>query len=85
MLDGVPVFATSSDKGDVYIWDLSKKRLSKSLIALHDMAITSLSFLHGQPILLSAAGDNSLKVDKSFIKAYYRNGYLTRLTVIPDY
>lgn len=53
---------SSNDKGDIFIWDLSKKRIVHVFHNAHFGSIVKIKFLNGQPLLLSSSIDNSLKV-----------------------
>ncbi|KAI7904599.1 Utp21 specific WD40 associated putative domain-containing protein [Cokeromyces recurvatus] len=59
--DEEQVMATGNMHGDVALWDLSERRLAHIMKNAHDGYITSLTFLHNQPILVTAATDNSVK------------------------
>ena len=54
--------ATANMHGDVALWDLSERRLAHIMKNAHDGFITSLTFLHNQPILVTGSTDNSVKV-----------------------
>ena len=56
--------ASASTRGHLSIWDLETKTLITMLRDAHDSAITSAHFLVGQPLLLTGAGDNSIKVSE---------------------
>ncbi|CAO3616505.1 unnamed protein product [Cunninghamella blakesleeana] len=59
--DEVQMMATANMHGDVALWDLSQRRLVHIMKGAHDGVISSLSFLYGQPILVTAGSDNSVK------------------------
>lgn len=59
--DDVPVIASGNHQGDICVWDLSERRLVHFMQGSHDASVAGLSFLHGQPILISNAGDNAVK------------------------
>jgi len=59
--DGAALLASGDELGCVAFWDLSLRRLSSMQRRAHEGAVTSLGFLPGQPLLLSASPDNSLK------------------------
>lgn len=63
ILDDEQVMATANMHGDVALWDLSERRLAHIMKNAHDGYITSLTFLHNQPILVTGGTDNSVKVD----------------------
>ncbi|KTW25647.1 hypothetical protein T552_03507 [Pneumocystis carinii B80] len=59
--DGPSIMCSSNNKGDIFIWDLFKKRILNILYTAHFGSIARIKFLEGQPILLSSGIDNSLK------------------------
>ncbi|EPX71916.1 U3 snoRNP-associated protein Utp21 [Schizosaccharomyces octosporus yFS286] len=59
--DGVPILATSNHQGDVSLFDLSKRRVQNVVYGAHHGPIPKLQFLNGQPVLVTAGPDNSLK------------------------
>ncbi|CCJ29734.1 unnamed protein product [Pneumocystis jirovecii] len=59
--DGSTIMCSSNDKGDIFIWDLSKKRIVHVFHNAHFGSIVKIKFLNGQPLLLSSSIDNSLK------------------------
>ncbi|KAI8967024.1 Utp21 specific WD40 associated putative domain-containing protein [Mycotypha africana] len=59
--DGEQIMATGSMHGDVALWDLSERRLVHIMKNAHDGYVTNLTFLLNQPILVTAATDNSVK------------------------
>lgn len=66
MLDDEQMMATGNMHGDVALWDLSERRLAHIMKSAHDGYITSLTFLNNQPILVTGATDNSIKVKKKY-------------------
>lgn len=65
--------ATGNMHGDVALWDLSERRLAHIMKNAHDGYITSLTFLHNQPVLVTGATDNSIKVKLKKSKNMNRN------------
>lgn len=61
-VDDEQFMATGNMHGDVALWDLSERRLAHIMKNAHDGYITSLTFLHNQPVLVTGATDNSIKV-----------------------
>ncbi|KAL7320299.1 rRNA-processing protein utp21, variant 2 [Mucor circinelloides] len=59
--DDEQFMATGNMHGDVALWDLSERRLAHIMKNAHDGYITSLTFLHNQPVLVTGATDNSIK------------------------
>jgi U3 small nucleolar RNA-associated protein 21 len=54
--------ATGSDSGLIAIWDLGKRRLHSLLRGAHTARVTSLHFLHNEPVLVSVGADNALRM-----------------------
>lgn len=53
--------ATANMHGDVALWDLNHRRLVHIMKGAHDGVVSSLVFLHNQPILVTGGADNSVK------------------------
>ena len=47
--------------GVITVWDLAKRRLATIIRDAHDGSVTKLHFFPGEPVLMSAAADNSIK------------------------
>lgn len=47
--------------GVITVWDLEKRRLATIIRDAHDGSVTKLHFFPGEPVLMSAAADNSIK------------------------
>lgn len=60
--DDQHIMATASNSGDVALWDLEKRRLIHLMKNAHDGFISSLQFINGNPLLITSAADNSIKV-----------------------
>ena len=66
--DKFPFLASSNSEGVVHVWNLgdgsedSPRRLQETLEEAHQSWVTNLVFLHGEPVMVSASDDNSLKV-----------------------
>lgn len=58
----VPTLVSATEGGSIALWNLQDKVLRHVTPVAHDAAITFLSFLAHQPCLVTAGGDNSLKV-----------------------
>lgn len=52
----------ASSMGHMTVWDLDSQRLHTTMIDVHAGNITSLQFMQGEPIMISGAKDNSLKM-----------------------
>ena len=59
--DSYPFLATSNETGDISFWDLDKQRLATVQKMAHTAAVSSISFLPSQPVLMSTGTDNALK------------------------
>lgn len=61
--DGRPIMATGGSNGTVALWNLERKGELLGIIgSAHEAPVSSLAFLEGEPILISAAADNSVKM-----------------------
>lgn len=54
--------ATGNMHGDVALWDLAKRKLAHIIKGAHSGLISSVAFLHNQPVLVTAGSDNAVKV-----------------------
>lgn len=55
------LLAVGMADGRVALWDLDSQRLHSTWPAHADAAVSFLSFVHNQPVLVTTAGDNSIK------------------------
>ncbi len=53
--------AAGGGVGVVTVWNLEQRRLHTVVKDAHDAAISALHFFPGEPLLMSAGGDNSIK------------------------
>lgn len=60
--DGQPILAAGGSSGVISIWNLEKHKLQAVIRDAHESAISALHFFPNEPVLLSAAADNSLKM-----------------------
>ena len=66
--DKFPYLASSNIEGVICLWNLgdgteeSPRRLQETMEEAHQGYVSKLVFLHGEPVMVSAAEDNSLKV-----------------------
>ena len=67
LLDGQPLLASGGSSGVISIWNLEKRRLHSVIREAHDGSIVSLHFFANEPILMSSAADNSIKVSAVFL------------------
>ena len=56
------VVCTGSQAGHIAFWDLERRRLRSELRVAHNAPVTGLQCLCAQPILITSAADNALKV-----------------------
>ncbi|XP_068656250.1 uncharacterized protein [Aristolochia californica] len=60
--DGQPLLASGGSSGVISIWNLEKRRLQSVIKEAHDGSIVSLHFFANEPVLMSSASDNSIKM-----------------------
>nr|CAB3468533.1 unnamed protein product [Digitaria exilis] len=60
--DGQPLLASGGSSGVISIWNLEKRRLHSVIREAHDGSIVSLHFFANEPVLMSSAADNSIKM-----------------------
>ena len=60
--DGHPVMAAGSPVGHIGLWDLEEKKPVCQMRDAHSTAIAGLTFLHGEPLLLTNGADNAIRV-----------------------
>lgn len=60
--DGHPIMAAGSPMGHVGLWDLEEKKLACQMRDAHNTAIAGLTFLHGEPLLITTGADNAIRV-----------------------
>ncbi|KAK3793159.1 hypothetical protein RRG08_024990 [Elysia crispata] len=60
--DGHPVMVTGSTSGHISLWDLENRKLHSYMKEAHCSSITGLSCLPSEPLMVTSAADNSLKV-----------------------
>lgn len=59
--DGIESMITSGTEGDLIVWDLTKQRLIGTMQQSHRGAITGIGCIAGEPLMISAGEDNSLR------------------------
>ncbi|KAK6058986.1 WD domain, G-beta repeat protein [Cooperia oncophora] len=52
---------TADVGGDIVVWNLEKRQLVGKVAGAHHAAVTELYFMPGEPIMVSASADNSLR------------------------
>lgn len=60
--DGHPMMATGSAAGHIVLWDLENRKLHSYLKDAHYASVTGLECLPSEPLMVTSAADNSLKV-----------------------
>ncbi|XP_007486659.1 WD repeat-containing protein 36 isoform X2 [Monodelphis domestica] len=60
--DGHPVMASGSPLGHIGLWDLEERKLINQMRNAHSTAIAGLTFLHGEPLLITNGADNALRI-----------------------
>ncbi|EFO97947.1 hypothetical protein CRE_15003 [Caenorhabditis remanei] len=60
--DGEAAMVTADQNGTIAVWDLEKQELIGKITGTHTNEINCLHFLAGEPIMLSASHDNSLRL-----------------------
>ncbi|KAG8456316.1 hypothetical protein GDO86_002197 [Hymenochirus boettgeri] len=60
--DGHPILAAGSPLGHIGLWDLEGKKLMSQMREAHSSAIAGLTFVHDEPLLISNAADNAIRV-----------------------
>ena len=53
---------TGSAAGHMAFWDLESKSLRSQMLGAHGKAVSGMQCLPKEPIMVTSAGDNSLKV-----------------------
>ncbi|OZJ06003.1 hypothetical protein BZG36_01098 [Bifiguratus adelaidae] len=59
--EGDALLASSNMYGDVALWNLEKRKLQHVMRSAHNGSVTSMEFLTGQPLLVTAGVDNAVK------------------------
>ncbi|EPB75588.1 hypothetical protein ANCCEY_05322 [Ancylostoma ceylanicum] len=59
--DDKPFMTTADIGGDIVVWDLEKRQLVGKISNVHHAAVTELYFMPGEPVMVSASADNSLR------------------------
>lgn len=59
--DDKPLMTTADAGGDIVVWNLEKRQMVGKLTNAHHAAVTELYFMPGEPIMVSASADNSLR------------------------
>ncbi|CAH2297181.1 WD repeat-containing 36 [Pelobates cultripes] len=60
--DGHPIMAAGSPVGHIGLWDLEEKKLMNQMRDAHATAIAGLTFVHGEPLLVTNGADNAIRV-----------------------
>ncbi|KAM8828910.1 WD repeat-containing protein 36 [Spinachia spinachia] len=60
--DGPPIVASGSPQGHIAFWDLERQQLLTQHRHAHRTAVAAVTFLHGEPLLITNGADNAIKV-----------------------
>ncbi|WAR23311.1 WDR36-like protein [Mya arenaria] len=60
--DGHPIMATGSASGHIALWDLEERKLRSQMREAHAGAVTGMQCLPSEPLMVTSAADNTLKV-----------------------
>nr|XP_028604268.1 WD repeat-containing protein 36 [Podarcis muralis] len=60
--DGHPVMAAGSPVGHIGLWDLEEKKLQGQMRGAHSTAISGMTFVQGEPLLITNGSDNAIRV-----------------------
>ncbi|GFO27669.1 WD repeat-containing protein 36 [Plakobranchus ocellatus] len=60
--DGHPMMVTGSASGHIALWDLENRKLHSYMKEAHFASVTGLACLPSEPLMVTSAADNSLKV-----------------------
>nr|XP_020635660.1 WD repeat-containing protein 36 [Pogona vitticeps] len=60
--DGHPVMAAGSSVGHIGLWDLEEKKLLGQMRDTHSTAVSGMSFVQGEPLLITNGSDNAIRV-----------------------
>ncbi|NWR76965.1 WDR36 protein, partial [Centropus unirufus] len=60
--DGHPVMAAGSPVGHIGLWDLEEKKLMCQMKDAHSTAVAGMSFVPGEPLLITNGADNAIRV-----------------------
>ncbi|XP_077146374.1 WD repeat-containing protein 36 [Ranitomeya variabilis] len=60
--DGHPILAAGSPIGHIGLWDLEEKKLMSQMREAHSTSIAGLTYVHGEPLLISNGADNAIRV-----------------------
>lgn len=82
--DGQPLLASGGSSGVISIWNLEKRRLHSVIREAHDGSIVSLHFFANEPVLMSSAADNSIKVSAVFLSSFFTSLVVTDKNCVSD-
>ncbi|KAM3939235.1 WD repeat-containing protein 36 [Leptodactylus fuscus] len=60
--DGHPIMAAGSPIGHIGLWDLEEKKLMSQMREAHLTAIAGLTYVQGEPLLITNGADNAIRV-----------------------
>ena len=55
--------ATASSAGHIALWDLEERQLRSTVHHAHKGAVCGMKFLQSQPLMVTSAADNAVKVN----------------------
>ncbi|KAI8469981.1 MAG: WD40-repeat-containing domain protein [Monoraphidium minutum] len=88
---GLPLMAAGGGSGVLSVWNLAERRLHGLLRDAHDGPLLALHFFPGEPLLMSAAADNSVKqwvfdgADAAARLLRFRSGHSAPPSVVAHY
>lgn len=74
---------TGSTLGHIALWDLEEKRLRSQMWGAHFSAVSGMQCLPSEPLMVTSAGDNSLKVENVLMEDHKPTpiGHVTLLRI----
>ncbi|ESO94510.1 hypothetical protein LOTGIDRAFT_215492 [Lottia gigantea] len=60
--DGHPIMLTGSSAGHISLWDLEERKLKCQMRDCHHTSVTGMKCLQNEPLMVTSAADNTLKV-----------------------
>lgn len=64
--DGHPIMVTGSTIGHIALWNLEEKKLQSQIRNAHQSTVSGMNCLPSEPLMVTSAADNSLKVGYDF-------------------
>ncbi|XP_023323395.1 WD repeat-containing protein 36 [Eurytemora carolleeae] len=60
--DGPPCLLSGSNVGNIAVWSLEERKLVSQMRGVHSQPVQGLECLHGEPLMITSSGDNTLKM-----------------------